>query len=578
MTEKSDSWDEGTILELFHSGKLTAHIFSAVSLSDDRESFSTRYAELHNRGAIDFLSLADGPEFDAVTAQVFFLGQHLCCDVIPRLIAPTSDMMRFVDRLVKKGGEDLASNQPNGAFRQWCVADLTRASEVMEGARANDPLSVTFLTFALEAGQFFDQAKEFIQKYDGQRRLSAITAVARMKLGDPDQVQDAFEVFHAALAQTDDVLFANVLRSAFEIAAKCKEPLGDCFGLIVSRVCESPGPQVNYSCAQILWLHTKLLTADLFASLAKALALLDPSHKATVNQMDLGLRNILDTSLASLATDLLEKLLITHPQALKLSEFDSFGHRLLEQPEGHFQRLLVKWLISGKQSLCDGLRHLLSGSGKGDNPINLSSENLPPAATQQIFLCRKAVGYFFLQPVCSASVVVSVLRICSEETSNILRQLLFDPLLRNYGGKLREFLVSVVDEDAATAIKHALEESDRYLADIKSVGEVKEMWPSERQRQAVHRNDSDEFRRSHKEAMKKSVFMNLVHRSVILYGRRTLTFVQGPGNERRLMEMDLQSHSFGWELPRTTIIDPVGLDFMLRIFRTEKFRHETHSS
>jgi hypothetical protein len=40
--------------------------------------------------------------------------------------------------------------------------------------------------------------------------------------------------------------------------------------------------------------------------------------------------------------------------------------------------------------------------------------------------------------------------------------------------------------------------------------------------------------------------------------------------------MDLKSHSFGWELPRATIIDPVGLDFIFRVFRAERLRDEAH--
>jgi hypothetical protein len=155
--------------------------------------------------------------------------------------------------------------------------------------------------------------------------------------------------------------------------------------------------------------------------------------------------------------------------------------------------------------------------------------------------------------------------------------MLFDPMLRNYGGKLREYLTSIGAGDAAFEfVKSALEQNERYLADINSVGEIAELSPSERQKQIVHRMDSDEVRRSHKKAMSESVLLNMVHRSVILYGKRTLTVIQGPGAERRLMEMDLKSHSFGWELPRSTIIDPVGLDFLFRVFRNERIRNEAH--
>ena len=61
-------------------------------------------------------------------------------------------------------------------------------------------------------------------------------------------------------------------------------------------------------------------------------------------------------------------------------------------------------------------------------------------------------------------------------------------------------------------------------------------------------------------------------RSVLLYGRRSITYVEGPNDVRRPVEMELKGHSFTFELPRMEILDPIGLDFMLRVFRIERLR------
>jgi hypothetical protein len=577
MTDEPPKLTENRVLELYRSGELTEHVFSYASLSDEDGSLSELYVDLHNRGEIDFLSLLDAPSFGAIASHSFFNGQHVFCDVIPKLKASTGNMMRAVDLLVRKGGEDLAANQPNGAFRQWCQNDLNRAKEVIASAKSDNRPAATFLSFALEAGAYFDEAKDFVTRYTGQRRLSAIAAISRMKL-QTGQVEEALAIFLASLnGDVDDLLFANVLYSSFEVSSK--HDIANCPTLrtIVVRVSDCPGPQVHYVCSQILWAYSKFLSADLFSFLAGALASLDPSHKATVRQIDSGLRNLLDTPLALDCIELLRSLLVRHSDSLELSEFSSFGHKLLEESGGLFQKVLVEWLVSGEPVLCEGLSRLLGGSKKNNQPISLSPQNVRMSTIKQIFLSRKAIGYFFLQPVFAASVLISILRICSDDCSVVIQQLLFDPLLRNYGGKLRDFLSSIRETDAAfAAVRSALDKNDRYLADIQAVGEIRELSPSEVERQTVHRSNSDEVRKSQKEAMKRSVLMSMVHRSVVLYGRRTLTIVQGPDSERQLMEMDLKSHSFGWELPRATIIDPVGLDFIFRVFRAERLRDEAH--
>jgi hypothetical protein len=574
----SGDLDQETIVELFVSGALTACVFSYANF-DDKDSTFALYAELHNCGKIDLFSLTQGSQFESVSQQSFFAGQHFFCEVIPKLQASAGEMMRCVSRLVKKAGQDLAANQPNAAFRQWCSRDPVRAQEVIRLAKAGDALAFEFLTFALEAGQFFEEALEILQIYSDGRRLSAITAISRMKLQNEELVRRALDAFLKVLEkEEDDALFANVLGSAFELVAK-KDSADLSVLEIVRHVSKRPGPQVHFCSARIMWMHTELLTEELFSLLADALKSLDPTHKLTIHELDSGLRHLLGTSLSAKGVELLGDLLVSYPQAIKVSDFESFGHKLLEKPEGEFQKILVSWLISGEKSLCDALSHLVGAYSLDDKPITLSAENLELTQVKQIVLCRKAVGFFFFQPVFAASIVVSVLRVCSEETSATLRHILLDPLLRNYGGKLREFLSSIEEEDRARpAVKFALDENDSYLAEIQDAGEIRELSPSEVQKQAVRRIDSDEVRRSHKEAMKKSVLLSLVHRSVILYGRRTLTVVEGPGDERRLMQMDLKSHSFGWELPRVTIIDPVGLDFMLRVFRNERLRDEAYSS
>jgi hypothetical protein len=41
---------------------------------------------------------------------------------------------------------------------------------------------------------------------------------------------------------------------------------------------------------------------------------------------------------------------------------------------------------------------------------------------------------------------------------------------------------------------------------------------------------------------------------------------------QRAVAMDLKSFGMAFEWPRREILDPVGLDYMLRVYRLEKFK------
>ena len=75
---------------------------------------------------------------------------------------------------------------------------------------------------------------------------------------------------------------------------------------------------------------------------------------------------------------------------------------------------------------------------------------------------------------------------------------------------------------------------------------------------------------SFKAAQRESVLLNMVHRQVILHGNGTLTYVAPPGGARQPMEMQLHEHGVSFEMPRVEIVDPVGLDYMLRLLRNRR--------
>lgn len=567
---------ESEILDAYQSGRLLGEIFSHFRLSDEPD-FLNNCIKLHNAGAIDLLALTEQPEFEAIDGHRFFCGQHFFCNVIPKLNATTRAMMRCVDSLVKKGGNDMVANQPNASFREWCKADLGRAIEIVDDAKNGDPLAQEFVTFALIAGEMGHEAKAFVETYAGKLRLFGIAALGRMEYAEVSVVGVTLTTLLKALdADPDEGLRVHVLLAALDIAKKANQLTSDVLLSIVRKVCAEPSPEVNGGCARALWLHYKEIGGEMVELLLQPLYSIDPVHKRTIDELDHGLRGLLSTSNATLAIEFVQRLLSLPSNPIALTEFEGFSRDLVRGPKDRFHKALVTWLLSATRALCEGLTSVLRNKEQRETPINLTIQDFNLSTAQQIFLCRKAIGYFFLQPVIAASILTSVLRASEDDVTDAVCKLMFDPLLLNYGGAVRDYLKSIGPHDAAYLhVQSVLDQGEAYLAGLKDLKPVKEIHPSEHERQVERLRFHDHMRQAQKEAEKASVLLNFVKRSVILYGKHSITYIEDSKNERRPVEMELKSHGVTIEWPRMEIIDPVGLDYMLRVFRVERLESLT---
>jgi hypothetical protein len=205
--------------------------------------------------------------------------------------------------------------------------------------------------------------------------------------------------------------------------------------------------------------------------------------------------------------------------------------------------------------------------------LNIPASSIDLSDVQKLFVCRKAAGYFFLEPIIAASIVVSVMRTADDALAEDLEWLLFNPLLVNYGGALRRYLGGITNDDRAhKSVQRALEHADRYLRDLNSVGEIRELRPSEHRRQLERLRAGLQMQEAMDAAQKASVLLSLVKRSVLLYGRRSVTYITDRDGSRRPVEMELKSFGGSFEWPRLESIDPVGLEFMLRVLKAEQLR------
>jgi len=560
MTSRED------ILEAYRSGNLTQLIFQGKDHSPDLEHL---LVDLHNSKEISLFSLTVESGFGALGLHDFFFGQHTLCNAIPQLEGLADQVIPLVIALVAKGGHDLAANSPNAAFGKWCERNLGEADRTVELALSGHEEALGCLTFALTALGDFERTIEIVRRRTGKARLSAIVCLARMtSLSTSEAVSAVDAILEAVGAENDEMLLGNALLASLDIAKRAELTAHPLVAAIVQRASSSPGPQTPALCARALAFCTASLNKD------NARALLEPLSSAPPElapSLDLALNNLLDSDLADVALDFVLSRLGRDDGAIDISTLDAFKHKLLAGDRKRLQRVVISWLASGQRRLGDALSHLLNDHQEGSSLLEGTSlANFGFAEPMKVFVARKAVGFLFLAPVNAAAVLVAILHDCDVETAREVGTLLFDPLLVNYGGSVREYLEKVPKSDSAyRQVRAALAAAKKYVENLTSVGTIKELHPSETHRQVERQRRREQSRQIHKMTEEQSIFMNLVHRSTLLYGLRSVSYVGPPGAARRPMEMSLQTHSVSFEMPRNEVVDPFGLDYMLRVLRAE---------
>lgn len=553
------------IFHLYETGGLAAEL--ARYHEDSEEPFVQRCVELHNEKKIDLVGIPKQPGFKETTGHNFFTAQHFYCEVIPKLDADVTALMECCQALIEQAGADGAAGQPNEAFRLWCRNNPAQGALVISKAREGDDLAKRFVTFALQASENMETAADFVQSYDDERRLFGMTALGRMPMIDASKVQKATSVLQPFLvAGDDDNLRANALLAAFDVLKKHNDV--EKASSFIEAATDKPGPATLHGLAQILWLHHNLVTSHTIEKALSALQAVQSDHQGTLRVIDIGLHRLLADDNSGLVIDFLTAKL--RDDKISLENFPTTAGDLKRNNPQRLYEIIVRWFLSGSYALCDNIGHLIEFEDK--KPFD-GSIAVPSGLTEahQAFLCRKAIGFLFTRPATCCSILVSMLRGGDKEVVEEVIDLLFEPMLVNYGGKAVDYLKTITPEDQAyTAVQTALSRHQAYFAGLEKPGSIKELHPSDYQRDVVRQRTYDEMRTAQKSAEQQSVLLSLVHRSTLLYGKRSLTYIFDDDGSRRPVALDLHSVGVSFEMPRQDVIDPVGLDFMLRVYCVEK--------
>ena len=536
-----------------------------------RDGLGVVLAELHNEGKIDFLSYYRTISRESVNHDFFTL-KIIFEKALPTISSSIEDVIDIALNIYLETQNDILAPDVFISVEEFLINDLERPNKALEFV-LSDQKYLPFVSTVLKSGAevdlpyFFQKTKDLFESNEITLQKHALYAFGLINYQvNPELLLEAFSIVTSV--ETSDVeLCPLALSAAIKLSSK-DVSLTKKLDKFSSKLFISPDRGLIHIAAEHLWRRKESLSEELKVLFFNSLKKVEFESKGTLDFIDYVLDDLVKAGNAASAIELLEEILCSSVKPIPITVFNSFVYSFRSDSEA-LGSTLVKWLASNQARLWKASFDLI---GDLDQPhIILSRDSFESfAADDFIFLGRKIVGWFYMNQEFAARFLLEIMRISTSDVRRAFAQLLYDPMLVSYAsvaGFFKDF--ETEDQDLLSILSELQLSIEGYKAGIASKN-FKEIQPSTSWRSEHFREQKKRQEEVMKSAESKSIVLGLFSKQVLLYGGKSINYIQdGNGNMHR-QETPLTSFSHSIEIPRLSFIDPHGLDLRLRIFRNEE--------
>ena len=539
-------------------------------IDDDHPELLEAVATILNSAGAPPIDLGADEALNELGGPGFFLVQHVLCDLIPLLNVDQSTLLPFVARLLEAGGNDLAANAPSEAFGEWTKKDVARPAALYAAARDGDEPARRQLGTVLRMNTDVDEALAFARADDREPKLAAIFALGAMDVGER-HAEVLAELLRGAASANEDIALRS-LEAAYRASERRKAHASAEFDAQLDRVLQGRSPHAVHLASNLLWLHKAGLSENAIALCLNAAAYVDPDNTGTIANIDHATYQLVGNEDVERVVRLLADLMDRSEGRITLAAFQSTYHALKTAGPDVLGGAVAYWLLEGGVHTRKCVAGEVCSVGNDDPPFAIEPAALPADPSDQLFLCRKAVGWFFIDPLAAVAIPLAVLRHGSPTIADKVLDLIYDPLLLSYGGKLRDYLERYIADGGpnADSLGKLLAQKTELQDAMEGIERLVELHPTETQREAERVQWHDQMERGMEQGRRRSFLDDLFTKQYILYGRSSLTPIHVGEGETRLSETEMKSFSVSSELPLLNIVDPVGLDRTLMHLKLER--------
>ncbi|WP_420554247.1 hypothetical protein [Neptuniibacter marinus] len=555
--------------------KALCDIYLAEVNTGPSSSLILAVAKLHNTKTFDLNELLLGATRNNTHYDLFIL-LDVYASSLPYINCTTADVMGCITHLLNQAGNDLSVGDIHKAFLNFCKKDIQRSKDALFAILTDTDKYSSLTSSAILAAQklkpswALEQIKELIEHETPSIRSQAFISISQLDLAEDQTYETLITLIKESVEkETDDFSKAQLLRAIISIGEKSKTNWDD-IKILINKIAAQRQPEVVYAASHISAFFRENIPQNILDQLTNCLTSSPLEYAGTVSNIDYILVDQIKDNRLSEAAKLLECLLKKNAE-LEVRAFKSFSHLILKDQSSQLSMLITMWFLSGDPKLCKAVMDLMEESPK-DTAIAADIKQLSTSDKNLLFVSRKAIGWLFSRPVAASSFILSLYPQCSAETKKELNDLLFDPLLLSYSGDLKDYLKSISQQPAYQDICNSLfTKLESYKDGLKDTYGIKELKAPQENSQLYRKEFNKGVQKAQDEGPKR-LFHEICTVQHLLYGNSSVFYVHdGNGNQRR-SEMKMHSISHSAELPRLNIIDPEGLDYMLRTFRVERLK------
>lgn len=553
-------------------GELIPYLLSLESRSR-RIEYGPVLCELHNAGKILLVSDKNLAAVEALESNDFWPIVHLLEQAIPQLDCSYRDILRLVQTLFDKGGFDGAASVQSISLVKWCRANPDKAKQIVSEAKTLDDLCLSHCVFAIEGLGDTQLAFELLGHPNKAVVTVGLRSLGRLEMGSGKNAKRVIDECCEAIATENE---KDLRSSAIETAFKTWEKIGPSepyrqMEFLKAIIGEKNGDELAQLSA-FLFYHQRGLAVESIHQILEALTGEVSNPQISLHWLDLFINSGGERWDFAKVIDVIAAQLPKLDNPIEPRQLYNFCQRVWKDP-GNVSHLFSNWIVSGQFSLCKFLVDMVGEGGKKNALVEISKSDLPRDSEDQIFMARKCIGFLWLHEITTASILLSIVKNGKKTARGAAENLLFDPLLLSYGGELRSFLEKEAQNPSkriSNCVRRLLHSHDDYIFGLKSTEHLVEFVPTIEQRRAAAMQDRERNKEIQKQAHKRSMFAQLVTHQTLLYGKKSFSIVYGEGGKKIPRVTPLSEFSYRAEIPRLSVVDPVGFKQLLTIFRIER--------
>ncbi|WP_434568395.1 hypothetical protein [Pseudomonas sp. Z3-8] len=553
----------------------------------DTDAYSQVLISAHQAKEINLRALLPLPEAPAYSNHELYLGLGILVPALGAIALNCEDLLELMAGAVHQE-DPMLNHLVFTESMKWCQAEFHRPVELLHLIESGAPLARRFhcLQVCISAGLSVDptlfttKGIEFLQIGDAQERAQAARAFCNLSSGTLGTNVDLSNAVSSVIEREAEPSVRDALLAM--AIAWLKDASADSQLSVLKLVERAAAPirlEAKRAVGQALLAGADAYSLQVRNDLLTLVASGQPEDEI-VNLLDIVLSQFIKFGDVVLARGVVERLIATDP-GVPFDHFDSVVHELESGDDSRLSEWVVSWLRSGSLALCLSLRSgLLQGSE--ERMFAFDFARMPDLLESDYpFIARKAIGTFLAKPLFAASLVVCMMRSATGATLRALENLLFDPILINYSGLGSDYLNEIAENPAdlaSQAVQRVMAALRGYLDGLGDA-HIRELQPSERQRQLEHDLRNEKMQNDMAEARKRSIFSSLVNEKVLLYGTGMACWIaefpqaQNDANDQvapmRRMEQSLATVQHTFHLPRQSVLDPTTLELTIFTFLLE---------